>query len=910
MNPDDVKAQERRNRQMARGGVQNMPSDLVQESQQLQTATTTTTNNSGSGNGNSAPPLPGPQSRNGTPGSGMSDRTRQRMEEEDRLKARARQGRAMAKPVRLPSDLVPGASGGQLQVQKQQRPVGAVPQQHQSQQQKQKQQTVATTPVHRHMTTTEQRMREEEQIKAAARRGRSTQISQMPNDLTAGGSANRPGAVAAEPAVLSHQDVKERERQARNALGGNSGSAVPMGSRTTTQPIGRMMPSDLNNGDGTTNNGPSGEFKLQQHSNVSSTPRPTVIASHAATKDQERQARDLVHGTVTMSKPSSDVMPRDLRMGNNISAPSGEFTMPPLSSATVVSHEDVKQQERQSRHMGRVSGIDDGLRGGLTPPSRQQQHGSSATVAASLAPPPPAAAQRAVSDHEHAQNRISEEERIKQRERAARVTAMTSGGSHVTTSHVTATASVLPSDLVAGTMEPESMSQNTSGAASVGMDAPDISVLSSSNRSGAVSGSSPRTRRSARPQADADAKLKERARRPRGPNGGVASVAGASISTAGTPDGSAGTPGSSMSSKKGDDSMPDVMKSSAHPASTEGPVVIEEEVAQIPVGAVSVFTNGVVVQQQRGELTQLQAPPIADYQARDDGDSVDIERPEAYTENNVDRQTANSVGGATIVTDAALEQSLSAYTPGSGGSGGEGVATASMVKIDEEDDVPWYKSSEFRLCFCCVIIAAIVGAVVAAVLAGKDDDPTVQQSGPTPAPVTTDTESPSASPTVAPLDELRVATLRSQVVDGGITTADVLDDPNTPQHKAYIWLVRDDEFGWTDFGTDTLAERYILATFYFSLDGNNWLSSTGWLDPFIAHCNWEFVGCGADDQRVAVINTGGRPGLGQMVQNNLSGPLPFEIAYLSNLRKLQLFLFSTHIMMNMCMCSLCPFTFV
>lgn len=78
----------------------------------------------------------------------------------------------------------------------------------------------------------------------------------------------------------------------------------------------------------------------------------------------------------------------------------------------------------------------------------------------------------------------------------------------------------------------------------------------------------------------------------------------------------------------------------------------------------------------------------------------------------------------------------------------------------------------------------------------------------------------------------------------GITTAATLDNKNGPQHAAAMWIADYDRMqlpvpvpGTRDY---EFEQRYILATFYYALDGPNWLSSLNFLSPSSV-CDWNFA---------------------------------------------------------------------
>lgn len=83
---------------------------------------------------------------------------------------------------------------------------------------------------------------------------------------------------------------------------------------------------------------------------------------------------------------------------------------------------------------------------------------------------------------------------------------------------------------------------------------------------------------------------------------------------------------------------------------------------------------------------------------------------------------------------------------------------------------------------------------------------------------------------------------------------DVFQDPTSPQYRAAEFLVNDDIFGTTLDEDALLVDRYVLSTFYYSMDGDDsWFScyqkdgnctvGNPWLSPEVNHCQWSAVRC-------------------------------------------------------------------
>ena len=66
-----------------------------------------------------------------------------------------------------------------------------------------------------------------------------------------------------------------------------------------------------------------------------------------------------------------------------------------------------------------------------------------------------------------------------------------------------------------------------------------------------------------------------------------------------------------------------------------------------------------------------------------------------------------------------------------------------------------------------------------------------------------------------------------------------LDDPTTPQYRAFDWLLNDDpaQLPLKDTNDTTLMERYAAAVFYYSTGGDNWIDKHGFLSNS-SICEW------------------------------------------------------------------------
>lgn len=127
-------------------------------------------------------------------------------------------------------------------------------------------------------------------------------------------------------------------------------------------------------------------------------------------------------------------------------------------------------------------------------------------------------------------------------------------------------------------------------------------------------------------------------------------------------------------------------------------------------------------------------------------------------------------------------------------------------------------------------------------------------------------------PTPAPTTQARVVLqdlIASYSLDGG----EALSDPLSPQSKALSWLESDGNLG--SYPDWRKVQRHVLATFYFSTNGDGWIERGGWLTEE-HECDWfsSAVDPACDES--------GRFARLVLFDNNVTGILPKDIAVLSD----------------------------
>ena len=119
---------------------------------------------------------------------------------------------------------------------------------------------------------------------------------------------------------------------------------------------------------------------------------------------------------------------------------------------------------------------------------------------------------------------------------------------------------------------------------------------------------------------------------------------------------------------------------------------------------------------------------------------------------------------------------------------------------------------------------------------------------------------------------------KDAIVDalGKISTPTALKRDGSPQSRAMNWIVDDDEKKLSPFAHN-LAQRYIVAVFYYSLHGELW-PYLPWLDGTKSECDFYGLACNAKGQIVDI----------SLVSSKLSGTVPEEIKHLRYLEIIDL----------------------
>jgi hypothetical protein len=133
---------------------------------------------------------------------------------------------------------------------------------------------------------------------------------------------------------------------------------------------------------------------------------------------------------------------------------------------------------------------------------------------------------------------------------------------------------------------------------------------------------------------------------------------------------------------------------------------------------------------------------------------------------------------------------------------------------------------------------------------------------------TTLAEPPTPTPTSGDFASLK-SLIESVSFDGGAALA----NRTSPQSKALAWLERNENL--QEYPDWRRIQRYVLAVFYYSTNGDEWTDSTGWLSDQ-DECEW--LTFSFED----VCNNDGVFLELAMVDNYLDGTMPVELALLSD----------------------------
>jgi hypothetical protein len=200
----------------------------------------------------------------------------------------------------------------------------------------------------------------------------------------------------------------------------------------------------------------------------------------------------------------------------------------------------------------------------------------------------------------------------------------------------------------------------------------------------------------------------------------------------------------------------------------------------------------------------------------------------------------------------------------------DGYQQSSTDYNDSEATLSSKEKKKKRVCraICFLIIGLIPGICVFVFLAIREFNRSEESS-------TTETAPP---PTALVITEQHVMNLLPNY------TMDSLQDPESPQSKAFQWIL--DDTSHANYPDSRILQRFGLATFYHATGGDSWLDNTNWLNHSVHECQW-FSGsvsqyaCNSFPSSDVFRNL-------WLVDNGLEGTLPPELYLLSSLESITL----------------------
>jgi hypothetical protein len=163
-----------------------------------------------------------------------------------------------------------------------------------------------------------------------------------------------------------------------------------------------------------------------------------------------------------------------------------------------------------------------------------------------------------------------------------------------------------------------------------------------------------------------------------------------------------------------------------------------------------------------------------------------------------------------------------------------------------------------RIVAGCVMLALAILGIALGVTLGRKSPPAL----------TPESATPTSSPTSVRFDSLKVL-IESVSFDGGAA----LTDPLSPQYKALKWLDGNEKL--EEYSIQQKLQRYTLAVFYYSTNGETWTQSDGWLT------DEDECTCFSDANNTVCDESGAYLQL-NIEDNSLVGSIPSELALLSD----------------------------
>jgi len=179
----------------------------------------------------------------------------------------------------------------------------------------------------------------------------------------------------------------------------------------------------------------------------------------------------------------------------------------------------------------------------------------------------------------------------------------------------------------------------------------------------------------------------------------------------------------------------------------------------------------------------------------------------------------------------------------------ENVTTAIPMDFDEEHGK--LRKRRWIIGVCVAIFVGVIVALVLGVMLGTRDSPVPAE--------------PTESPTFT--------ALKGMVESVWPHSGETLSDSSSPPYKALTWLANN--MNLEAYVEWKRIQRYVLAVFYYSMNGDNWTIQGYWMSDD-DECTWPTTSvetvCNNETQLLHLVLSG----------QNLAGSLPSELALLSN----------------------------
>jgi hypothetical protein len=132
----------------------------------------------------------------------------------------------------------------------------------------------------------------------------------------------------------------------------------------------------------------------------------------------------------------------------------------------------------------------------------------------------------------------------------------------------------------------------------------------------------------------------------------------------------------------------------------------------------------------------------------------------------------------------------------------------------------------------------------------------------------------------APFASIVETLAATSLPDLAVTATDRTD----PLVRAAVWLTTTDTTNAQEFA----VTRFVLASIYYSMGGDDWSDNSNWLSPTKNHCDWYGVECCPE---LLASTSCSYTDFYKLVQidlfrNNLAGPLPISVGLLSDLQSI------------------------